>query len=310
VAAFVLLEIVTPVPPVHPDTSRDFLMAGDCLAGMPCDRGPPTSLGSIVQGALWTRFVALGRWLGFGTVGVQVGVLALLAASGAIVELAARRHLAPSAARWTAVVWVALCAWVTGAPRLWNPSLLPLPLALFAVALLALVERGALRAAAAAGAALALAMDCHVVAALLVPVLAGALTACARQPARAALASAAALGAVLAVDSSNAWRINIEATRGAWVAVVLVVAAGAVAGHRVRAQFASRSAGSRAALLLGAAAALGAGATAAGAVWGGAPWPVRYLAPSLPGLAVMLAISIAAIPWPCRGPRRGPAGLP
>ncbi len=311
-AAFILLELFTPAPPVHPDTSRDFLMAGDCLAGMPCDRGPPTSLGPIVQGALWTRFVALGLRFGFGTAGVQVGVLVLLAASGAVVELAARRQLSPATSRWTAIAWVVLCAWVTGAPRLWNPSLLPLPLALFSAALLALVERGALLAAAGAGAALALAMDCHVVAALLVPVLAGAVAARAREPARAALASAASLAAVLGVDSSNAWRINVATTAagGAWVPIGLVVVTGMVGGHLVRERLASRSAGSRAAFFLGAAAALGAGATAAGAVWGDATWPVRYLAPALPGLAAICAISMAAIPWPRRGSRTGPARWP
>ena len=203
--AFALLLAAVPAPPVHPDTTRDFLMAADCLAGLPWDCGPPTSLGVIVQGALWTRFLALSGALGLGVGAVRAAVFALHAISAGVVLAAARRRVSPAMAAWTAAAWVVVGAFVAGAPLLWNPSLSPLPLALFYVALLGLVERGALAFAAAAGGLLALAMDCHVLFAALVPVLLAAAGGCARRPAPAVAAALSTLVAVLFLDARAAW---------------------------------------------------------------------------------------------------------
>jgi hypothetical protein len=310
--AFVLLDAAVPAPPVHPDTTRDFLMAADCLAGLPCDHGPPTSLGVLVQGALWTRFLALSGALGLGIAAVQRVLFALHAISAGLVLAALRRRVSPALAAWTAGAWVVLGAVVVGAPLLWNPSLAPLPLALFYLALVALVERGSLAYAAAAGGLVALAMDCHVVFAALVPVLLTAAGGCARRPAAAAGAALSTLAAVLLLDSRAAWVVNARAFASTGAAVplaavlVLAVVAGAVARPRLHATPPT----ARAAVFLATAAVLPVGATVLLHAVAGASGPARYFAPALPALALLSAlVPVSAARSLARSLRAGEARL-
>ena len=289
--AFALLLAAVPAPPVHPDTTRDFLMAADCLAGLPCDRGPPTSLGVIVQGALWTRFLALSGALGLGVAAVRGVVLALQANSAGVVVAAAWRRLPPAVAAWTAAAWVVLGAVVVGAPLLWNPSLAPLPLALFYVALLGVVERGSLAFAAAAGGLLALAMDCHVLFAALLPVLLAAAAGCGRRPLWAVAVAIGSLVAVLLVDSRAAWVVNARAlvSTGAWMPVAALVAVAVAAGALARSRLGASPPAARAAVFLATAAVLAVGATVVLVPVAGAAGPARYLAPGLPAFALLVA---------------------
>jgi hypothetical protein len=291
--AFALLSAAVPAPPVHPDTTRDFLMAADCLAGVPCDHGPPTSLGVVVQGALWTRFLALAGAIGIGVEGVRAAVFALHAVSTGVVLAAARRRLPDALAAWTAAAWAVLAVMISGAPLLWNPSIASLPLAIFYVALLGLTERGTLVLAAAAGAILALAVECHLLFAALVPVLIAAAAGCARRPLPAVGAALAGLAAVLVIDARTAWTVNARAlaSSGAWMPVALVVLLAAGAGVLARRRLGAATPGARAAIFLATAAVLPAGATVVLAPVAGGAGPWRYLAPALPATALIVALA-------------------
>jgi hypothetical protein len=296
VLAFALLEAAVPAPPVHADTTRDFLMAADCLAGLPCDRGPPTSFGVVVQGALWTRFLAISGALGLGVAAVQAVLFGLHALSAAAVLVTLRRRVSPAIAAWTAGAWVVLGAVVVGAPLLWNPSLAPLPLALFCLALVALVERGSLVYAAAAGGLVALAMDCHVLFAALVPVLLAAAGGCAGRPVTAAFTAVSTLVAVLLLDARAAWVVNARAlvSTGAWIPLGAMLVIAVVAGILARPRLRAAAPTARAAVFLVTAAVLAVGATVVLRSVLGAGGATRYLAPALPALALLSALVVVS----------------
>jgi hypothetical protein len=295
--AFVLLALRVPATPVHPDTTRDFLLAADCLAGAPCGRGAHTSMGFLVQGALWIRTLAFARWLGLDPSGVQTFVLAALAASGSVGLAVTRRWFSMTTSLLTAAAWVAFGAIVAGLPRLWNPSLAPLPFALFTLSLLLLVERGALVYAVAAAGTLALAVDCHVVFAVLAPVLVAAVAASARRPAGSMAAAVATFGGLLFVDSRLTWSMNLHALTAAGltapVAGLLFVAA--TAGWLARRRMLGAPPAAREAIFLGSMTVLGAGAALTLGAFSEAGWYARYLAPGLPGAALGVALVVACL---------------
>jgi hypothetical protein len=294
--AFVVLVAVVQAPPVLEDTTRDFFMARNCLAGLPCDRGPPTSVGAFVQGALWTRMLAFTRSLGFGALGVQRAVLALHALSGGAVVVFARRYISLTPAIAAGAGYLVLGAVATGVPRLWNPSLTPLPLALFCGALCLLVESGTIASVLATAVLLAFAADCHLVLIELVPVFLAATLGCARRPALGAATGLCAMAGVLLLDSREAWRMNARAltSSGAWVPVVLALSVAALGGIVFRRRLERWGPAARVVVFLGAATSIAIGTVTAR--WGaGGTWETRYMVPALPGLAFLTAIAAAAL---------------
>jgi hypothetical protein len=290
--SFAWLAAALPASPVHPDTTRDFLMAARCLGGLPCDRGPPASLGVFVQGALWTRFLAVAAALHLGATGVQVATSFLQAVGAAVAVVAARRLVPPATAAWIAAAWTVLGAIVSGAPVLWNPTLVPLPLALFGLSLVALADGGPLAAAAAAGASLALAADCHVLASAFVPVLVAATVACARRPIPSTLAALAALALVWLLDSPAACAVNAHALlasgAGAPLGAMLLLAA--LSGAAARSRLGTIPVHARACVFLATGAALAACAAAAVATATGHAAAGAYFAAALPAGAVACGV--------------------
>lgn len=292
-AAFAFLALGFPPAPAHADTARDLLMAGECLTGRPCDHGPPTSLGVVVQGALWTRWLAACRGLGLRVGSVQGCAFAMHALAAAALALVVRGRSPLAHALSAGAIYATLSAFLLDVPILWNPSIAPLPLVAFHAALAALARpaRGALGEAliaAGAGASLALAIDCHVLFAILVPPLLLAAAGCARRPVTAGIASLAALAAVLFLDSRTAWLVNARALRGAGglapAIAVLAVALGA--GALARRRLAALSAEGRAFACVATGAAYASAAALAIFVGFASASGRRYLMPAAPGLAL------------------------
>jgi hypothetical protein len=293
VVTWALLERAFGAAPLHPDTIRDVLMADECLAGAACDHGPPTRLGLFVQGALWTRFLALCRASGVRVAHFPLVVHALDGLSAAIVLAAARRRLAPDIATWTAASWALLLPWTFGAPVLWNPSLAPLPLASFFAALVLLVDhepsspRTALGLGALAGLTLALVLECHVAFAVLVPVLLAA-AASVRRPIHATASATCALTAGLLLDGRTAWIANARAVSGLGgvVPAAFVLVAALACGLAGRSRLLTVRPVVRSVPFLFTAGVLSTGAAIAVPPFAGAEHAARYLAPALAPLAV------------------------
>ncbi len=269
-------------------------MAARCLAGLPCGRGPSSSLGHFLQGALWTRFLAAARGLGLGVSQTQAAVLALLAVSGSTILSLARRRFSAATSALCAAAWIVLALIVTGEPQLWNPSLAPLPLALFTGAFAALLENGGVLLCVLAAALLALSIECHLVLVELIPVLLAGIVGCARHPFGAALVALSALAGVLLIDSPETWTTNVVlvAQAGEWLPVLGVLLGASMAGYAFRRRLLTARPSTRLVVFLVVATSVGVLGAAASSLsmWSGGHWQVRYLTPALPGLAVASAI--------------------
>lgn len=187
--------------PLHRDTVRDLLLARDLTDGRLLHlSGAWTSFGQLHQGVLWLDVLGMARELGLGPPAVHYLALVSIVAAALVVLLVARRHLhlsRPLAAA-AAVAFALLVRFATELPILWNPTLLPLPLALLLLLTVASVERTRLLDAAFAGVLLAACIDLHVVAFGLAGLLAFVFAAMAPRPWRTvAVAGAACFGAML-----------------------------------------------------------------------------------------------------------------
>ncbi|MCB9787726.1 MAG: hypothetical protein H6744_13670 [Deltaproteobacteria bacterium] len=317
-AAFALLRWLVPPPMLHVDTTRDLLLALDCLRGHPCDAGPPATFGGLVQGALWIRVLALCHAAGLQPDGVQSLTLALHALATAVSWWALRRLASATAALAGAALFFAGAVLVTGYPALWNPSIAPLPLAAFWALLLALAAGAGPLLGALCGVALALCLDSHVIDALLVPTFALTVAMGARRPLAALLAGFAALAGTLALDSGAAWLANLDSLRRASpalpLALPLALAAVAATGLALRRRAHALPPRQRAIVLLVAAAALHAALAWPLSAFFGGEFSVRHLLPGLPPIAWTLGLALAALAWlPTRTlgplPRRAAAAL-
>ncbi len=108
-------------------------------------------------------------WLGLGVRAVRLLVLALQAASVAVLAAAGRRLLSPRAAWIAALCWTAYLVVVDDVTTLWNPSPAALPLVLYTVAAIGLSRRGSLIDALLAGFWAGLLLNVHVGFAVLLP---------------------------------------------------------------------------------------------------------------------------------------------
>lgn len=144
VAAALFLAVTDhtfPDVPLHSDTNRDLLYAGDCRSSGTCPlRGPPMSFPWVHQGGLWMLHLATLQEAGVSLDGIKhVSVLALLLAA-LLMHLMGQRLL--RGGRPVSVRSLVLLAFVlvpTGhillpsLEYLWSPGLIPLPAAALTV---------------------------------------------------------------------------------------------------------------------------------------------------------------------------------
>ena len=113
---------------IHPDSTRDWLMAQDCRLLDHCDTaGPVTSRTGIYQGALWTGILALAQVVGGTTARVAMLVVAMWLASLLLAWTVATVQplRPPPRAPVSALLLVALLPLLAHFPTvLWSPSIM------------------------------------------------------------------------------------------------------------------------------------------------------------------------------------------
>jgi hypothetical protein len=233
--SFVLLALLVGAPPIHEDTARDLLLARDCVdAGRCAMAGPHASFAGLTQGALWGHLLEVCRTLGLALRGSRYVVLALHAASAALVYGIPRRMCGWPAGLAAWGLYLAMSSYTSELPILFNSGALPLPLALFYVCLSSLAIDGEVLASAGAGVALGLAVDTHVVAAVLVPFFFGVVVAVARRPLVATAAAIFAVVVPLLVSSPRAVVADATLLASAWAPSAGVLALSLVVGLSLR----------------------------------------------------------------------------
>jgi hypothetical protein len=230
-----LLLTLLDAPPLHMDTARDLLIAHDLRDGRDVAPVVPTAMTQLrlVHGALWIRFLASASHFGASLPVIRSVVLALQAFSVALVFHAARRVAGDWAGAAAAGAQLALGLAVTEAPVLWNPSILPLPLAIVGVGSIALARNGGLASALWAAVALGAAAQIHVLAIVIAPVLIVVVTATARRALLGTLATAAALIAAWAAGNEVALA-RAFAAAAKWPALAAVPLAAIALGAAAR----------------------------------------------------------------------------
>ncbi len=306
-ATFLLLDLVIDTPALHADTARDLLTARDCVdVGRCAMAGPTSSFGGVIQGALWIHFLEMSRAAGLGLRGIRAGVLALTSASSVLIAFTPRRLC-----RWNGgpAAWAIMLAASAGTielPILWNPSALPLPIALFHVALLACAATGSVPAAGAVGVALSLSIDAHLVSAAWTPFAVVVVVATAVRPFLAMSALSVLLVGTSLLSSFGAVRDDV-ALLGAvclYGPVVLVVALGL--GWTIRRRMRAVAPASRVRAVLVAACTYFVLCAIGMCVAKGHALAPRYFAPIVPAAAILG--SGAAVGWRAVGGRRGAVG--
>jgi hypothetical protein len=289
-ASFLVLRLDFGPAPLSEDTARDVAIARDCAdAGICAMAGPPASFGNLTQGALWIHALEASFASGIGLRGAQTFAFALCAAAGVLVAFVPRRIFGSGAGPAAWALFLAATAWSLELPLLWNPILLPLPLAVFHVALLGLATTRGTLPAAAAGAALALATDAHVACVGMLPFLVGAVLALASRPVLASLGAVGALAATSVASSPDAIVRDAPRIASAWVPAAAVTIVAVVVGCliRRRAQAADPRVRARA-VLVAVSLYFTVGVVAASLATGHVLAP-RYVAPVVPALALLIA---------------------
>ncbi|HVH98757.1 MAG TPA: hypothetical protein VM869_08605 [Enhygromyxa sp.] len=290
-------------PPLHADTSRDLAFARDLVDGAELHlHGAWASFGRLVQGTAWIDLLALCQRLGLGIVGIDRTLTSLLAAAVAVTHFAIARLLAiaepsdPTHARVGALAGAgALLATVPATiemPIWWQPTLLPIVVALAHVALWRLLDRGELLDGLALGILSALALDIHVVSVIWFALPLVAVPLAAKRPIVTTCASAAALLGYLWLCSPAALSSNLATAREqGWVIPgLLVVVALIGAGLSLRSRFAALSLRRRLELAVAIEAMLIAVVVVASLLPSTPPLMGRYLLPFGPGVALAIAL--------------------
>jgi hypothetical protein len=309
-ASFLLLELCVDTPPLHEDTARDLLLARDCVdAGRCAMAGPTASFGGLAQGALWIHLLETSRAAGLGIRGVRAIVLALASAAAALVAFTPRRLCGWSAGPAAWAVMIAATASTIELPVLWNPSALPLPLALFYLALLALAASGDLLSAAALGVTLSLSIDAHVVCVGLVPLAVGVVVATAARPVLASFTAGSLLVCMSLASSVGAVTRDLPSLSAERVPSFALLAISVSIGVAARRRTRAASAQARVRAVLWAACGYF-GIAVALACWAtGHPLAPRYVAPIVPAAAILAAgVAIGALGGGAPGLRRALVG--
>lgn len=290
-ALFVWLVATRVGPPVHDDTARDLLQAVACSNGNIelCKRGPHTSFAGY-QGALWPRFLVLGHELRISLQSMQLAILAFTAIGAGIAAAATRRLFDDDLAfLTTSVSFVGLSLFATQYPIYWNPSLLPLPLAIFTWALLEHSRSGRAWTALVASLALALAVDLHIVCLVFVPLLVVSVTASAQKPLSALTLAFVGFCSSLGVVSPLTWSINLSALGGSGTLMMALPITCVGLGMAVRPRWLASSATLRSFVLV----ALMTGWLAIPAI--SDRWEGRYTAPSIPAVSIALGWALVRL---------------
>lgn len=228
-----LLSLFPIRPALHLDTARDLLLARDCVLAGHCGAGPRSSFGGWTQGALWSHLLELRELAGLGLAALAHAATLSVALAAALLPLVARALERPATAL-TWALWLPATLVTIGWPTLWNPTLWPLVLVVFYLALLHAARTRGLAAFVAAAAALALAVDVHVASAALVPFTLAVAVARAARPLVTVCLSAAVALAVLALDSPAALADNRELLASHLPALVCTVLVSVAAGALLR----------------------------------------------------------------------------
>jgi hypothetical protein len=259
VVAFGWLLATCDPPRVHLDTSRDLLMANDCLRGECPSWGTVASTLGLRQGTLWIRVLAWGQAAGLDASGLQRLLVALQAlGAGALAWGALRLGAQPWRAATLTVVYVALLRTIESGDLLWNPIVAHPGAAVFAVGWLGLAAGGGLGFALLAGLGAALAILGHVLGLVLLPLLAFGLTLGRAHPLAALAAASGVLAGGVLLDSYDAVLVNARAFSNAGLAAPMAgaVIAAFLVGLPLRRRWLATSVGWRATFALGLALAL------------------------------------------------------
>ncbi len=212
-----LLYFSAPAP-LQSDTCLDLALARDCVDGAGCPRqGEGSSFRDYRHGAGWPTLLAGEMSLGLGATGFQVGMVLLhgLALGLFLWTLLPRlpRHLALCGA---ALFGAATLTW-SEYPTLWNPVLLPVGTATLLAGLVGVLRTGRSRFGALALVGLAVSLEAHLMAVLLVPPTLFVLALADRRPAwMLGLGGAALLGLTWAVSAgSMTWNLVMLQRQGA-----------------------------------------------------------------------------------------------
>lgn len=209
-AAAAYLAAIAVEPAIHTDTARDILLARDGLQ-LGIFEGCSASFGGFQQGALWARLLGVTFALGIGPVGQYWIAAGLLALSAGLFDRMVRVHFGADMGRLPVALYLPLVVLAVGFPNLWQPMLGGLGVVAVTWALLAVVTTGALAAAGAAAAGLALAAEGTWSAYLALPVVVLAVLASCPRP-LVALGVAAAGGALPSLAFSRTpWVANLRA---------------------------------------------------------------------------------------------------
>lgn len=291
--AFAILLVIRADPQADFDTARDLLQAQACANGNVdlCGTSPPTWMGGFAHGSLWIRFLALCHWLGLSFGAAKIVTSAFIAAGAGITASTTYRHTGPLPAWLAGAGFAQLALSTTQQHIFWNPTLLPLPLAVFTWALLAHAHGGRARTAVLAAFSLALSIDLHLVCVALAPLLMVTIVASARSQFRTMALVVATMGSTLIIDSPGTWAHNLRAVDlsiASWSLLLLAVSLSMV--HEVaRPYWARASHGLRSAALV-----------ALMSAWCVVPMLTgnaveRYFTPALPALPIAGALLLHAI---------------
>ena len=157
-----LVAVATPLDAIHPDATRDILIASDCALGHGCSAGgAPTSVAGILTGAAWTDLLAVARWFDIDLLWVAVGLKILIALSIGVCWCFARRERL-AGADWIVPALLAFVSHTGPSVTLWAP-MLALPLCILGVVgyLSALASEDWSKGALGAGFTLGLAASAH-----------------------------------------------------------------------------------------------------------------------------------------------------
>lgn len=283
---FVWLVATRVGPPVHPDTARDLLQAVACSIGNTelCQQGPHTSFAGL-QGALWPRFLMVGNELRIPLPAMQALTLAFIAIGAGTTGAAVKRYTDEKLSSMTAsIVFVGLSLLTIEYPVFWNPSLLPLPLAVFVWALLEHSREGRTAPALIASVALALCVDLHIVCLAFAPLLLMTTVASARHHVFALVLVFAGFFFTVFAVSPMTWATNFLALDGAYGDAPLMLGplSCAALGLALRSRWQNLAPARRAAWLVF----LMAAWLAIPAIIG--RFEPRYAAPSVPALSIAL----------------------
>lgn len=270
--------------PAHLDTSRDLVMAAECVAGPVCElTGPRASFHTLRQGAVWIELLAVAKVFGWPHRVVMGLVFALFGAAAAWLFVFVWRARGPPEAVLATALWVIPAVVLAEHPIFDNPVLMPLPAVGATVLTLRAVALRRVRDAAWAGLAVGFAMNVHLVGGVLLAILAVAVVAFAARPLASVLAATGMALVVTVLTSVDALLVNVSLLWGelGWVGLVGVAAPLVLASTFRRRQWRRPE--------LWVLVAAGPGYVAVVLALTGGAADLRYFAPALPAVAIGMA---------------------